>query len=225
MPAFVSSPHMRHLAAIAVIAAAALSTGCRTAPCHRGKGHSKVHTTPLEISGPVNVSGPVTVTGPVSVSGVTSGASSATTQAPDSTVVRGAPVTTSSSTSGATAAASDGGDVRLELKTEDLTVDRRTVSNGAARIRKYVVTEERSIPVTLRREEYVVERVPASGAPTTPFGEASATIDLPLTVETAVGVVTPRVTEVIRVRKTVETDTKDIKATLRTEKFEVIKAQ
>lgn len=218
---------MRHLAAIAVIAAAALSTGCRTAPCHRGKGHSKVHTTPLEISGPVNVSGPVTVTGPVSVSGVTSGASSATTQAPDSTVVRGAPATTppssTSSTSGATA--NDGGDVRLELKTEDLTVDRRTVSNGAARIRKYVVTEERSIPVTLRREEYVVERVPASGAPTTPFGEASATIDLPLTVETAVGVVTPRVTEVIRVRKTVETDTKDIKATLRTEKFEVIKAQ
>lgn len=200
---------MRYAALLALVTA--LASGCRTGH------HGRVRTTPLEVSGPVTVSGPITVTGPVTVGTATT----TTTTIPSPAVTHAHPPasTSSSHTHGI-----HGDGVHLELKTEDLTVDRRTTSNGAARIRKYVVTEERSIPVTLRREEFTVERVPASGVPTTPFGEASSVIDIPLTVETAVGVVTPRVIEVIRVHKTVETDTKEIKGVLRTEKVDITKA-
>jgi len=203
---------MRYAALLALVTA--LASGCRTGH------HGRVRTTPLEA---VNISGgPITVSGgPITVIGSNAGSSSAVaTRAPDSTVAS----TTSTATS-ATASTIQGGDgTLLELKTEGLTVERRTVSNGAARIRKYVVTETQTIPVTVRREEILVERVPASGVPTTPFGEAEAVIEVPLTVETVSPVITPRVIERVRIHRKVETDQKDVTATLRTEKLDVIKS-
>jgi len=114
-------------------------------------------------------------------------------------------------------------DESLELKTEDFSVRKETVSNGAARIRKYVVSEQKSVPVTVCREDFTVERIPGYGTPTTPWGGGELVIDIPLTREVAYPVVTPRVTEVIRVRKTVDCVTNLITGTVRTEKFEVLK--
>lgn len=113
------------------------------------------------------------------------------------------------------------GETRLELKTEDFAVKKETVSGGAARIRKYVVTETKSVPVVVCHEDFVVERVPAGGAPATPWGPGETVIELPLTREVAVPVITPRVVEVLRVRKTVDCVTNTISATIRTEKADV----
>jgi len=111
----------------------------------------------------------------------------------------------------------------LELKAEDLTVDKKTVSNGSVRIRKYVVSEQKSVPIEVCREDYVVERIPGSGAPTTQWGESDVVIDIPLTRQTATAVITPRVYETLRIRKTLDCVTEQVTGTVRTEKFEVIK--
>ena len=115
-----------------------------------------------------------------------------------------------------------GGDT-LELKAEDMTVDKRTVSNGSVRVRKYVVSEQKSIPIEVCREDYVVERIPASGAPTTPWGGGEVVIDIPLTRQTATPVITPRVYETLRIRKTLDCVTEQVTGTVRTEKFEVLR--
>lgn len=111
----------------------------------------------------------------------------------------------------------------LELKAEDMTVDKRTVSNGSVRVRKYVVSEQKSVPIEVCREDYVVERIPASGQPTTSWGGGDVVIDIPLTRQTATAVITPRVYETLRIRKTVDCVTEQVTGTVRTEKFEVIK--
>lgn len=201
---------MRQLLPIAsLLTALFIVNGC-CLPRVNNKPPRRPHVTPLGDSGSANASGSATASGPGTATGVSHAA-----------VAEPLPAS-----SGAASSSVHGGDgVHLELKTEDLSVGRNVVSNGSARIRKYVVTETKSIPVTLKREEFVVERVPASGAPTTVFGEASSTIDLPLTVETATVVITPRVVEVIKVHKVVETEQREISATLRTEKVEVTKHQ
>lgn len=112
---------------------------------------------------------------------------------------------------------------RIELKAEDLTVDKRRVSNGAVRIRKYVVSETKSVPVEVCREDYVIERVPASGAPSTPWGTTETYIDLPVTRDEVKAVITPRVYETLRIRKTVDCVTEQVSGVVRTEKYEVLK--
>jgi len=59
----------------------------------------------------------------------------------------------------APSAASDlGGGRRLELRAEQLDVDKRLVRHGQATVRKEVVTEMRSIEVPVSREELVIVR-------------------------------------------------------------------
>lgn len=115
------------------------------------------------------------------------------------------------------------GETRIELKAEDMTVDKKTVSNGAVRIRRYVVSEQKSVPIEVCREDYVIERVPASGQPTTPWGEGEIVIELPMTRQVATPVITPRIYETLRIRKTVDCDTEQVTGTVRTERFEVIR--
>jgi uncharacterized protein (TIGR02271 family) len=52
---------------------------------------------------------------------------------------------------------------RLELREEELDIDKRQVQAGEVRVRKEVVTEQRNIEVPVSREEVVIERHPASG--------------------------------------------------------------
>jgi uncharacterized protein (TIGR02271 family) len=52
---------------------------------------------------------------------------------------------------------------RLELREEELEVNKHQVQAGEVRVRKDVVTEQRNIEVPVTREEVVIERHPAEG--------------------------------------------------------------
>jgi uncharacterized protein (TIGR02271 family) len=52
---------------------------------------------------------------------------------------------------------------RIELREEELDVQKRQVQAGEVRVRKEVVTEQRNIEVPVSREEVVIERRPVAG--------------------------------------------------------------
>ncbi|HYC33539.1 MAG TPA: YsnF/AvaK domain-containing protein [Gemmatimonadales bacterium] len=82
---------------------------------------------------------------------------------------------------GATGAGSvDADRQRLELREEELDVDKRRVQAGEVRVRKEVVTEQRNIEVPVSREEVVIERRPASGRETASDIDAGEEIRIPL---------------------------------------------
>lgn len=54
---------------------------------------------------------------------------------------------------------------RLKLREEELQARKQTVEKGEVRVRKEVVTEQKSIDVPVTREEVYVERRPGSGQP------------------------------------------------------------
>ena len=89
----------------------------------------------------------------------------------------------------------------VELKTEAMSVSKETVSNGEAVIAKVVTSQNVTQETPLNVEDVVIEHVqPGNALPATPFGEVVATV--PLNREQAAGVVTPRVKEIVRIRKT-----------------------
>jgi uncharacterized protein (TIGR02271 family) len=117
-----------------------------------------------------------------------------------------------------------GGDVEIQLCQEELVVGKRTVNNGAVLIRKVVKSEPASETVDLKREEYVIERIPGMGR-----NDADCFTDkqivLCLTKEEAV--VGTRVkqgaTELVRVRKVTHNDRQQVSGTIRKETLEVTK--
>jgi uncharacterized protein (TIGR02271 family) len=61
---------------------------------------------------------------------------------------------------------------RVQLREEQLQVNKDRVQTGEVSLRKEVVTEQQSINVPVTREEVVIERNPVSGQPTDqPIGE------------------------------------------------------
>jgi len=63
-------------------------------------------------------------------------------------------------------------DQNVQLREEQLNVNKQAVQAGQVGIRKEVVTEQQSVDVPVSREEVVIERRPASGqASDTPIGE------------------------------------------------------
>ena len=69
---------------------------------------------------------------------------------------------------------------RLELREEELDVDKRQVQAGEVRVRKEVHTEQRNIEVPVTREEVVIERHPVTGrqASSESLGEEEVRIPL-----------------------------------------------
>lgn len=124
---------------------------------------------------------------------------------------------------GGAGAGGAGGDLRWELKTEDFAVTKRSETNGVARIRKYVVSDQLSVPVRLCHDEFTVERAPASGSSLAPFWGGESVVEVPLVTEVAVPVLTPRVYEVVRVRTNTVCITNLVTGTVRTEKLETSK--
>jgi len=181
----------------------------------------------VTLSGPVTVSGPVNVAWqePAYVQEPAYAQAAPKPPAIDTPVGRPSAVRARVPTTTVRQAPDADGNAELELKTEDLTVQRATVSNGSVLIRKVVEAKDISIPVDLAREEYVVERIPAGGPPTTPFGDGQMEINVPLTRQTATPVITPRVIEVIRIKKTLHTDQQNVTGRVRTETVDVTKVQ
>lgn len=109
----------------------------------------------------------------------------------------------------------------LKLSEEELRVGKREVEVGGVRLRKIVRTEIVNRPVELKREDVVIERVPAGDA--TPGAEAFSDdeIYVPLRQEEAVLEKHARVREEVRARKDVETRQENVSAEVRREDVEI----
>jgi uncharacterized protein (TIGR02271 family) len=114
-------------------------------------------------------------------------------------------------------------DFRVQLRGEMLQAHKERVQRGEVRLRKDVVTEQRSIEVPVTREELVIERVDASEA--SPTGEIGSDQDIriPLSEERVSVEKTPVVTGEVRVGKKQVQDTKTVSGDVRREEVRVEK--
>ncbi|MBE7157996.1 MAG: PRC and DUF2382 domain-containing protein [Rhodospirillales bacterium] len=115
--------------------------------------------------------------------------------------------------------------IEVPLTEEQVKVGKRTVDAGQVRLRKIVRTEIVNQPVEVKREDVVVERVPAgevrSGTGTSDFKEE--VIDVPLSREEVVVSKDAQVTGAVRVKKTAETETQQVSEQVRKEDVEVLR--
>jgi uncharacterized protein (TIGR02271 family) len=110
----------------------------------------------------------------------------------------------------------------VKLSEEQLKVGKREVVAGGVRLRKVVRTETVNQPVNLKREEIVVERVPASearGAAERAFEQDE--IYVPLRREEAVVRKEAQVREEVRVRKDARSEQQTISEKVRREDVEI----
>jgi uncharacterized protein (TIGR02271 family) len=110
---------------------------------------------------------------------------------------------------------------RVQLREEQLQVYKKPVQTGEARVRKEVVSEQKTMDVPVTREEVYIERHPASGPSSdTPIGEGES-IRVPVS-EEKVNVSKQTVeTGEIALRKRQVQDTKQVSDTVRKEKAHV----
>lgn len=116
----------------------------------------------------------------------------------------------------------------IELRKEELVVEKRPVSNGSVVIRKVVQTESVSKPIELKREEYVIERVPATATsqgigPGIVNAFQAREIYLPLMREEAVVGKQAVLTETVTIGKRIETDLQTVSHPVRSEDVEIVK--
>ncbi len=92
------------------------------------------------------------------------------------------------------------------------------------RLRKRVVTEERTVTLRLRREELVVEQEPVGGGPVTLGPPPPVREPLVLTLSEEQAVITTRVVPVEQVRVVVErvVEEHEVQTDLRAERFDVV---
>jgi uncharacterized protein (TIGR02271 family) len=117
-----------------------------------------------------------------------------------------------------------GGEIMAEvpLSQEEVKVGKRTVSAGEVRVRKTVSTEQVNVPVELKREDAVIEHVPAHEVGSSvkePFQEER--IEVPLSREEPVVEKETRVTGGVRVRKTEGVEQETIQESVRREDVDI----
>jgi len=112
-------------------------------------------------------------------------------------------------------------EVTIPLSEEQLKVGKRQVEAGGVRLRKIVRTEPVQQGVELRREEIKIERVPGQGAQPSDKSFSGQDIYIPLRKEEAVIAKEGVVREQVRVRKTAETEQKNISEQVRKEDVEI----
>ena len=127
---------------------------------------------------------------------------------------------------GATAASRSPGSAEatqsIELREEELRAEKKRVQAGEVRVRKEVVTEERTLEVPVTREEVVIERRPAAQGRT-----ASGSIDegeeirIPLMEEEVRVEKTPVVREEVTLKKRQVQGTEEISDTVRREEARI----
>jgi len=120
-----------------------------------------------------------------------------------------------------TAATLEGED-RLQLREEQLDVEKERVQTGEVRLRKEVVTEQRNIEVPVTREEVVIERHTAAGPKRAEgaIGEGEE-VRIPLMEEEVRVEKTPVVREEVSVHKRQVQDTEQVSETVRREEARI----
>ncbi len=114
-------------------------------------------------------------------------------------------------------------DVRVPITEEKLDVDKRNVESGAVKVKKDVVTEQKTVNVPVQREVVSVETQPASGTTTSPAEGAFQEKDITIPVhEEEVEVHKRPVTkEEVHISKGVEQAERQVSDTVRKEKAKV----
>ena len=109
----------------------------------------------------------------------------------------------------------------LELREEQLDIEKDRVQAGEVRLRKEVVTEQRNVEVPVTREEVVIERHAASGERGEgPIGEGEE-VRIPLMEEEVRVEKTPVVREEVSLRKRQVEDTERVSETVRREEARI----
>jgi uncharacterized protein (TIGR02271 family) len=111
--------------------------------------------------------------------------------------------------------------IEVPLSEEDVKVGKRTVGAGEVKLHKTVTTEQVNVPVELKREDIVVERVPAHEVEAGKGEFQEEVIKVPLNREEPVVEKEVHVTGGVRVRKTEGTDKETIQETVRREDVDV----
>jgi uncharacterized protein (TIGR02271 family) len=110
----------------------------------------------------------------------------------------------------------------IRLHEEELRARKRPVESGEVRVRKEVVTENRTIDVPVTREEVVVERRPVNREATdADFTEGEEEISIPLMEEEVEVEKRPVVKEEVTLRKERVQDTQQVSDTVRREEAHV----
>jgi len=116
------------------------------------------------------------------------------------------------------------GEMRIPLMDEEIAVEKVARQAGHVRIHKEVRLEERHVTIPVRREEVVIERLPASESTVAPL-ETEAfkeqTIDLLLSEEELRITKHAVVREEVRVRRVSHEEQREAAATLRHEEVEI----
>jgi uncharacterized protein (TIGR02271 family) len=112
--------------------------------------------------------------------------------------------------------------IEVPLSQEEVKVGKRTVAAGEVRVRKTVSTEQVNVPVELKREDAVIERISAHEVGQTgkeAFQEER--IEVPLSREVPVVEKETRVTGGVRVRKTEGVEQETIQESVRREDVDI----
>ena len=118
-------------------------------------------------------------------------------------------------------ATAEGSD-RLQLREEQLDVEKERVQVGEVRLRKEIVTEQRNVEVPVTREEVVIERRAAAGDEPVDgaIGEGDE-VRIPLMEEEVRVEKTPVVREEVSIRKRQVQDTQRVSETVRREEARI----
>lgn len=111
--------------------------------------------------------------------------------------------------------------VRIPITEEQVKVGKREVEQGAATIRKSVRTEQVNVPVDLKREELVVERVQGTDEDLSDDAFKEGEVRIPLMKEEAVVEKDKKVVGAVKVGKREHTEQKNVTETIRKEKVDV----
>jgi uncharacterized protein (TIGR02271 family) len=110
---------------------------------------------------------------------------------------------------------------RIELREEELRAEKERVQAGEVRVRKEVVTEERTLEVPVSREEVVIERTPAAGGRASGNIEEGDEIRIPLMEEEVRVEKEPVVREEISLKKRQVQGTEQVSDTVRREEARI----
>jgi uncharacterized protein (TIGR02271 family) len=111
---------------------------------------------------------------------------------------------------------------RVELREEELRTEKERVQAGEVRLRKEVVSEDRTIEVPVTREEVVIERRPAAEGRTAEGAiDEDEEIRIPLMEEEVRVEKTPVVREEVTLKKRQVEDTEEVSDTVRREEARI----
>ena len=112
--------------------------------------------------------------------------------------------------------------MEVPLSKEEVNVGKRTVSAGDIKVHKKTTTEQVNVPVELKREDAVIERVPAhemQEGGTEPFQEEH--VEVPLSREEPVVEKKTHLTGGVRVRKTEGSEQRTVQENVRREEVDI----